>query len=169
MAVITQSIFNSVETFREESLVALTDAKLPDDLAVQLHLHVNKAIEEVMAKAIGLTATPAEPTVPTTPTQAIVPNGSLSIDFGTISLSNDTSQNVIWTDQNGVSTADGWLKELCVVNGKVFGVNTTSSFKKTANRSGTWQIIDNEIYADLRTVATTIITSSAVYIPAASA
>jgi hypothetical protein len=128
-----------------------------------LHILGKLAIELVKLNA------PKPVIAPVTPTQAIVPNGSLLISFGTISLSNDTSQNVIWTDKNGGANSDGWLKELCVVNGKVFGMNANSSFRRSGDRSGDWQVIDNQIYADLRTVASTIITSSAVYSSAVNA
>jgi hypothetical protein len=133
-----------------------------------LHVLGKLAIELVKLNAKVVT-TSEVPTTPVTPTQAIVPNGTLSIPFGTISLSNDTSQNVIWIDKNGIANAYGWLKELLVVNGYVFGINANSSFKINGLKTDGWQIINNQIYADLRTVASTILTSSAVYSPAASA
>jgi hypothetical protein len=108
------------------------------------------------------------PSPPVTATQTFVPNGILTIPYGSISISNDTNQNVIWTGLKGITFSDGWLKESFVVNNKVFGSNGTSSFSRNGDYTGSWQVISNEIYADLRSVAPIIITSLAVYSPPSS-
>ncbi len=103
--------------------------------------------------------------VPAVPSQKIVPNGVLNIPSGTVSLNNDSVQNVIFTDKNGVIASDGWLKELIVINNRVYGTNTISFFVRFSANRGDWQKIDSQIYADLRAGATTIVTTSATYSP----
>jgi hypothetical protein len=133
-----------------------------------LHILGKLAIELVKLNAAKPTVS-VDPTVPVTPTQAIVLNGSLSIPFGTISLSNDTSQNVIWTDKNGVASSDGWLNELFVINGRVFGNSPGGNYYRNGDKASVWQVVNDQRYADLRSVAPTIITSLAVYSSGASA
>ena len=124
-----------------------------------LHLLTKLAIQLVKLNAAKA------PTTPVTPTQTIAANGTLSIPYGTISLSNDPRENVILTDKNGLVTPTGWLKELFVVNGTIFGANMDAKFAHSGDNSTGWQSFDNLPYAALRSVATTIITSSAVYSP----
>ena len=135
----------------------------------QLVLSIDPATLHVLGKfAIELVKliAPKNTVVPvSTPKQTIVPNGVLNNRFGTVFVDNNTSQNVVWTNKNGVVSRDGWVKELFVINNRVYAANANTSFVKFADTHGAWEMINSELYADLRAVATTIITSSATYNP----
>lgn len=72
MIVITPKILQSVETFRAESLDSLQQSRLGDDLIIQLQSQINKAIDDVVTKAIQSTVAVAVTTA--TPAPVVTPS-----------------------------------------------------------------------------------------------
>jgi hypothetical protein len=97
-----------------------------------------------------------------TKSQPIVPSGTLSIPFGTISFSSDGSSNIVWKNKTGETFIDGAAAELFVVAEKVY-VRTAASeyYVRPGDRSGTWASIAVLLYQNLKSTATNILSPSA--------
>jgi hypothetical protein len=96
------------------------------------------------------------------PAQEIVPNGSLTIPYGTISLTNDDQNNVIWTDKQGnQQLGQGTIGEVFAVGTSVYlmrsdGTHWTISSDKLSG----WDTLPVRTYNDLKSCALKIITAN---------
>jgi hypothetical protein len=96
----------------------------------------------------------------TTTTQSIVPNGTLPIPFGTISLAKDGLNNTIWAAKSGGIFLDGGVDELFVINNYVYVLGGDGNhYVRPGDRSGVWTVIPAMLYEDLKSTVTNIITS----------
>jgi hypothetical protein len=103
------------------------------------------------------------------PVQEIIPNGSLTIPYGTISLTNDGQNNIVWTDKQGNQQLDqGTTRELFVVGASVYLMGSDGiPYAMSASKSSGWETLALWTYNDLKSCALKIITANPVTAPQA--
>jgi hypothetical protein len=103
------------------------------------------------------------------PVQEIIPNGSLTIPYGTISLTNDGQNNIVWTDKQGNQQLDqGTTTEVFVVGASVYLMGSDGiPYVISADKLSGWDSLSIRAYNDLKSCALKIITANPVTAPQA--
>lgn len=103
---------------------------------------------------------------PKQPVQEIVANGSLTILYGSISLTNDGQNNIVWTDKQGNQQLDqGTTREMFTVGSNLYlmGSDAIPYMISTDKLSG-WDSLSVRVYTDLKACALKIVTANPVAI-----
>jgi hypothetical protein len=120
-----------------------------------LHTLGKLAIE--LVKLIAPKSTTVAPTVPAG--QKIEPGGTLTIPYGTITLTSNYPSNIKWIDKQGNTIFDGGSTELFVLDNMIYLRGTDGiHYQRAGDYSGNWVFIDSIPYAVLKSTAKTIIT-----------
>ncbi len=94
--------------------------------------------------------------------QEVIANGSLTIPYGSIALTNDGQNNIVWINTQGYSELDqGTTREMFTVGASVYimgsdGVPYTISSDKVSG----WDIVPIRTYNDLKAQALQIVTAN---------
>jgi hypothetical protein len=118
---------------------------------------------ELLAQTMTELFTPPKIAVP-----EIIPNGSFTTPSGTVSMTDDSSNNIIWTDKNGNQVAYGLAFELFVAGAHVYVMGQDGNpYMISLDRSSGWEYFDVRAYNDLKSCALKIVTANPVTPPSA--
>jgi hypothetical protein len=108
-------------------------------------------------------------TPPKQPEQEIIPNGTLMIPYGAITLNNDGQNNRFWTDKLGNQDFDqGTTRELFVVGASVYLMGSNGiPYSISSDRLSSWESLTIRAYNDLKSCALKIVTANPVTAPQA--
>jgi hypothetical protein len=97
-------------------------------------------------------------TTPQPPGQKIEPGGTLTISYGSITLTSNYPNNINWIEKLGNVISDGGATELFVIDGMVYLLGTDGThYQRAGDRSSGWVLLDSIPYAVLKSTAKTII------------
>ena len=96
------------------------------------------------------------------PVQEITPNGSLTIPYGSISLTNDGQNNIVWTDKQGNQQLDqGTTREMFTVGSNLYLMGSDAiPYMISADKLSGWDSLSVRVYTDLKACALKIVTAN---------
>jgi hypothetical protein len=121
---------------------------------------INLSIDDgfkLIAKTITDLAAP-----PKQPGQEIIENGSLTIPYGSISLTNDGQNNIVWTDKQGNQQLDqGTTREVFTVGSNLYLMGSDAiPYMISADKLSGWDSLSVRVYNDLKACALKIVTAN---------
>lgn len=153
---ISSQVLDKIEIVRGQLIYAVRAAKLAEPLAIALRQKINKAIDLTVDDA--LKSDEISRSEPSDPPVAIVPGGSLTVSYGTITI---LSSDVLSWSNGSTTTAKGSLVEAFVKNDVVYVMGTDNNYyQHDGSFTGDYTQIIQLRYEILRASVLKIITSA---------